>query len=124
MKGILLAAARRTLACLAAATIVAAAALHSLGSIGLIGALFAGYAAGAAWVISLAWRTWAVAGHSASGARRIMLWGLFLRLAILFTVLFAAVHISRAVFGAVAAGFLVLYAAWVTSLALASRSSQ
>ena len=53
-----------------------------------------------------------------------MLWGLVLRLAILFTVLFAAIHISRAVFGAVAAGFLIFYAESMAGLAMASRGSQ
>ena len=120
MKGILLASTKRTCKALAVATLLSAVSLAAHGEIGLLGALLVGYAAGAAWVGSLAWRTWASVGRTASSAKRIMLWGLALRLGILFAVLVAAIYISLAVFSAVAAGFLLFYAVAMASLMVES----
>ena len=79
------------------------------GNGGLIGALLLGYFTGGIFVGTMVYRIWRSAGLSADGAKKQMLWGLVLRLGMLFIVLFTAVHISVQVFGVTVLGFLLFY---------------
>lgn len=116
MKGILLASVKRMLKSLGVVTLMAVITLAANGRVDLIGALFIGYFAAAVYAWTMAYRIWRSAGLSASGAKREMLWGLVLRLAVLLVVLFAAVRISTEVFGMVVAGFWLFYLLFMVHL--------
>lgn len=74
----------------------------------LIGALFLGYFAALVFVWNMAWRLWRLT-YMQSGGKRQMLWGMVLRMLVLFLVLLVAVTISIPVFLVTALGFLVCY---------------
>ena len=74
----------------------------------LIGALFLGYFAALVFVWNMAWRLWRLT-YMQSGGKRQMLWGMFLRLAVLALVLLAAALASSEVMLAAAAGFVATY---------------
>ena len=74
----------------------------------LIGALFLGYCAALVFVWNMAWRLWRLT-YMQSGGKRQMLWGMVLRMLVLFLVLLVAVTISVPVFLVTALGFLVCY---------------
>ena len=73
----------------------------------LIGALLLGYLAALVFVWNMAWRLWRLT-YMQSGGRQ-MLWGMALRMLVLFLVLLVAVTISVPVFLVTALGFLVCY---------------
>ena len=74
----------------------------------LIGALLLGYLAALVFVWNMAWRLWRLT-YMQSGGKRQMLWGMVLRMLVLFLVLLVAVTISVPVFLVTALGFLVCY---------------
>ena len=74
----------------------------------LIGALFLGYFAALVFVWNMAWRLWHLAAAPGT-ARRQMLWGMALRLAVLALVLLAAASVSSEVFLMAAFGFVLCY---------------
>lgn len=102
--------AKRLLKSLGIITLMVSVLLLSGGNGGLIGALLLGYFTGGIFVGTMVYRIWRSAGLSADGAKKQMLWGLVLRLGMLFVVLFTAIHISVQVFGVTVLGFLLFYA--------------
>lgn len=101
--------AKRLLKSLGIVTLMVSLLLLSEGNGSLIGALLLGYFTGGIFVGTMVYRIWRSAGLSADGAKKQMLWGLVLRLGMLFIVLFTAVHISVQVFGVTVLGFLLFY---------------
>ena len=101
--------AKRLLKSLGIVTLMVSLLLLSGGNGGLIGALLLGYFTGGIFVGTMVYRIWRSAGLSADGAKKQMLWGLVLRLGMLFVVLFTAIHISVQVFGVTVLGFLLFY---------------
>ena len=89
----------------------------------LIGALIIGFITGLVFLGNMSMRLWRAAGASAGNAKRQMLWGLVLRLLVLFIVLFAAVQISTQVFSIVALGFVLCYA-WAMVLMIRMNSAK
>ena len=89
----------------------------------LIGALIIGFMTGLVFLGNMSMRLWRAAGASAGNAKRQMLWGLVLRLLVLFIVLFAAVQISTQVFSMVALGFVLCYA-WAMVLIIRMNSAK
>ena len=89
----------------------------------LIGALIIGFITGLVFLGNMSMRLWRAAGASAGNAKRQMLWGLVLRLLVLFMVLFAAVQISTQVFSMVALGFVLCYA-WAMVLMIRMNSAK
>ena len=73
-----------------------------------IGALLLGYFAALVFVWNMAWRLWHLAAAPGT-ARRQMLWGMALRLAVLALVLLAAASVSSEVFLMAAFGFVLCY---------------
>ena len=73
-----------------------------------IGALLLGYFAALVFVWNMAWRLWRLT-YMQSGGKRQMLWGMVLRMLVLFLVLLVVVTISIPVFLVTALGFLVCY---------------
>ena len=67
-----------------------------------------GYLAALVFVWNMAWRLWRLT-YVQSGGKRQMLWGMALRMLVLFLVLLVAVTISVPVFLVTALGFLVCY---------------
>ncbi|MBQ7477787.1 MAG: hypothetical protein IJT01_02660 [Selenomonadaceae bacterium] len=102
--------AKRLLKSLGIVTLMVSLLLLSGGNGSLIGALLLGYFTGGIFVGTMVYRIWRSAGLSADGAKKQMLWGLVLRLGMLFVVLFTAIHISVQVFGVTVLGFLLFYA--------------
>lgn len=100
---------KRLLKSLGIVTLMVSLLLLSGGNGSLIGALLLGYFTGGIFVGTMVYRIWRSAGLSADGAKKQMLWGLVLRLGMLFIVLFTAVHISVQVFGVTVLGFLLFY---------------
>ena len=101
--------AKRLLKSLGIVTLMVSLLLLSGGNGSLIGALLLGYFTGGIFVGTMVYRIWRSSGLSADGAKKQMLWGLVLRLGMLFIVLFTAVHISVQVFGVTVLGFLLFY---------------
>ena len=89
----------------------------------LIGALIIGFMTGLVFLGNMSMRLWKAASLSAGNAKRQMLWGLVLRLMVLFIVLLAAVRISTQVFSIVALGFLLCYA-WAMVLMIRMNSAK
>ena len=75
---------------------------------GLTFALLLGFAAALVFVWNMAWRLWRLT-YVRDGGKRQMLWGMALRMLVLFLVLLVAVTISVPVFLVTALGFLVCY---------------
>ena len=74
----------------------------------LIAALFLGYLTALVFVWNQAWRLWRLT-FLQKGGKRQMLWGMALRMVLLFLVLLVAATISADVFHVVAIGFLICY---------------
>ena len=89
----------------------------------LIGALIIGFMTGLVFLGNMSLRLWKAASLPVGGAKRQMLWGLVLRLMVLFIVLLAAVRISTQVFSIVALGFLLCYA-WAMVLMIRMNSAK
>jgi hypothetical protein len=93
------------------------------GTAELIGALIIGFITGLVFLGNMSMRLWRAAQLSAGNAKRQMLWGLVLRLLVLFIVLFAAVQISTQVFSMTALGFVLCYA-WAMVLMIRMNSAK
>ena len=93
--------------------------LISAGQLKLCGAVPTGALLNFFYFLSTAARLEAAANSPAPQAKKIMLVGLLLRLAMVFTVLAVAVHISTELFLATAISFGVFY---ITSLVVLARS--
>ena len=89
----------------------------------LIGALIIGFMTGLVFLGNMSLRLWKAASLPVGGAKRQMLWGLVLRLMVLFIVLLAAVRISTQVFSIVALGFVLCYA-WAMVLMIRMNSAK
>ena len=89
-------------------TLLTGAFLFARGEGNLIGALFLGYLTAMVFVWNMAWRLWRLT-YLQKGGKRQMLWGMVLRMLVLFLVLLVAVTISVPVFLVTAYGFLVCY---------------
>lgn len=124
MKRLLSILARRTAMSLAVVTLMVVIHLWSVGEIYLVGAIAVGYFLAAVFFVSTALRLWRSVGMTREGAKRQMLFGLALRLLMLFAALYAAVHISAKVFAGVAAGFLVGYAVALINLIVLNFSDK
>jgi len=90
-------------------TLAVGSMLVANGQTELIGALIIGFMTGLVFLGNMSLRLWKAASLPVGGAKRQMLWGLVLRLMVLFIVLLAAVRISTQVFSIVALGFLLCY---------------
>ena len=123
MKEVLSVFIRRLAGGLAAASLMVGSLLLARGEADLIGALLLGYLAALVFVWNMAWRLWRIAAVPTGGAKKQMLWGLVLRLLVLFIVLFAAVQISTQVFSIVALGFVLCYA-WAMVLMIRMNSAK
>lgn len=82
--------------------------LLARGEGGLTFALLLGFAAALVFVWNMAWRLWHLAAAPGT-ARRQMLWGMALRLAVLALVLLAAASVSSEVFLMAVFGFVLCY---------------
>ena len=89
----------------------------------LIGALIIGFMTGLVFLGNMSLRLWRAAQLSADRVKKQMLWGLVLRLMVLFIVLFASVRISTQVFSIVALGFVLCYA-WAMVLMIRMNSAK
>jgi hypothetical protein len=104
-------------------TLVVGSMLVANGQTELIGALIIGFMTGLVFLGNMSLRLWRAAHATANHAKRQMLWGLVLRLLVLFIVLFAAVQISTQVFSIVALGFVLCYA-WAMVLMIRMNSAK
>ncbi|WP_296771780.1 hypothetical protein [Selenomonas sp.] len=104
-------------------TLAVGSMLVANGTAELIGALFIGFITGLVFLGNMSMRLWHSAQFSAGRAKRQMLWGLVLRLLVLFVVLFAAIQISTQVFSMVALGFVLCYA-WAMVLMIRMNSAK
>ena len=104
-------------------TLAVGSMLAASGQTELIGALIIGFITGLVFLGNMSMRLWRAAQLSAGNAKRQMLWGLVLRLLVLFIVLFAAVQISTQVFSIVALGFVLCYA-WAMVLMIRMNSAK
>jgi hypothetical protein len=104
-------------------TLAVGSMLVASGQTKLIGALIIGFMTGLVFLGNMSLRLWRAAHATASRAKRQMLWGLVLRLLVLFIVLFAAVQISTQVFCIVALGFVLCYA-WAMVLMIRMNSAK
>jgi len=124
MKELLSVCVRRTVKSILVLTLLIVINLWSVGKLYLTGALFVGYALAAMFSLSTALRLWRSQGLSKDSAKRQMLWGLALRLLMLFAGLYVAVQISEEVFGLVASGFLLAYALALINLIVVNFSDK
>ncbi len=124
MKDVLLASVRSMLKSLGIVTMMVAITLFSSGEGRLLGALFIGYVTAATFLWTMIYRIWRVAESSSGNAKGQMLWGLALRLMVLFIVLFVAIHISVQVFSVTVAGFLLFYFLFMVHLVIANFRRQ
>ncbi len=124
MKEILLASAKGMLKTLAVVTAMTAVSLFSSGEGGLIGALLIGYVTAATFLWTMIYRLWRITDLSQGSAKRQMLWGMVLRLMVLFIVLAVAIHISVRVFSVTAAGFLLFYFLFMVHLVFENYRGQ
>lgn len=99
---------RRLALSLLLAALGVGALLLARGEGGLTFALLLGFAAALVFVWNMAWRLWYLAAAPGT-ARRQMLWGMALRLAVLALVLLAAASVSSEVFLMAAFGFVLCY---------------
>ena len=104
-------------------TLAVGSMLVANGQTELIGALIIGFMTGLVFLGNMSLRLWRAAHATANRAKRQMLWGLVLRLLVLFIVLFAAVQISTQVFCIVALGFVLCYA-WAMVLMIRMNSAK
>ncbi|MBE6091552.1 MAG: hypothetical protein E7201_00005 [Selenomonas ruminantium] len=104
-------------------TLTVGSMLVANGQTELIGALIIGFMTGLVFLGNMSMRLWRAAQLSADRAKKQMLWGLVLRLLVLFIVLFAAVQISTQVFSIVALGFVLCYA-WAMVLMIRMNSAK
>ena len=104
-------------------TLAVGSMLVANGQTELIGALLIGFMTGLVFLGNMSLRLWRAAHATANHAKRQMLWGLVLRLLVLFIVLFAAVQISTQVFSIVALGFVLCYA-WAMVLMIRMNSAK
>ena len=104
-------------------TLAVGSMLAASGQTELIGALIIGFMTGLVFLGNMSLRLWRAAHATANHAKRQMLWGLVLRLLVLFIVLFAAVQISTQVFSIVALGFVLCYA-WAMVLMIRMNSAK
>ena len=104
-------------------TLAVGSMLVANGQTELIGALIIGFMTGLVFLGNMSLRLWKAASLPVDGAKRQMLWGLVLRLMVLFIVLLAAVRISTQVFSIVALGFLLCYA-WAMVLMIRMNSAK
>ena len=104
-------------------TLAVGSMLAASGQTELIGALIIGFMTGLVFLGNMSLRLWKAASLPVGGAKRQMLWGLVLRLMVLFIVLLAAVRISTQVFSIVALGFLLCYA-WAMVLMIRMNSAK
>ena len=104
-------------------TLAVGSMLVANGQTELIGALIIGFMTGLVFLGNMSLRLWKAASLPVGGAKRQMLWGLVLRLMVLFIVLLAAVRISTQVFSIVALGFLLCYA-WTMVLMIRMNNAK
>ena len=104
-------------------TLAVGSMLVANGQTELSGALIIGFMTGLVFLGNMSLRLWRAAHATANHAKRQMLWGLVLRLLVLFIVLFAAVQISTQVFSIVALGFVLCYA-WAMVLMIRMNSAK
>ena len=104
-------------------TLAVGSMLVANGQTELIGALIIGFMTGLVFLGNMSLRLWKAASLPVGGAKRQMLWGLVLRLMVLFIVLLAAVRISKQVFSIVALGFVLCYA-WAMVLMIRMNSAK
>lgn len=116
--------ARRLLKPLGGATVAVGLFLLAGGLAHLIPALLIGYALAGATLFTTMTRLWRSADLEAAAAKRQMLWGLALRLIMLFAVLYVAIRIAAAVFGVVVLGFAIGYALSLVVLTRLSLSTR
>ena len=94
---------------LAAVTIIFVINLAVIGHLELLPAVLIGYVLAAAYIFSTAARLSSIMGLSQEQAKRRMLFGLVLRMAMLLIVLLVGLKISQIVFFSMAAGFFTFY---------------
>ncbi|MBQ1417275.1 MAG: hypothetical protein IIT82_01305 [Selenomonas sp.] len=123
MKEVLSVFMKRLIMGLGVITLAIGSMLAANGTVELIGALIIGFVTGLVFLGNMSMRLWKAASLSAGNAKRQMLWGLVLRLMVLFIVLFAAVQISTQVFSMVALGFVLCYA-WAMVLMIRMNNAK
>ena len=94
---------------LVAVTIIFVINLAVIGHLELLPAVLIGYVLAAAYIFSTAARLSSIMGLSQEQAKRRMLFGLVLRMAMLLIVLLVSLKISQIVFFSMAAGFFTFY---------------
>ena len=109
MKKILLASFRNVKKIFAAVTLMIIIDLIAVDHFELFPAVLIGYILAAFYIISTASRLSSIVGLSQDQAKRRMLFGLILRIAMLLIVLFVGLKISELIFFAMILGFLTFY---------------
>ena len=108
---------------LAAVTIIFVINLAVIGHLELLPAVLIGYILAAAYIISTAARLSSVIGLSQEKAKRRMLFGLILRMAMFLIVLLVSLKISKLIFFSMAAGFFAFYVVAYLGLIITSYNS-
>ena len=109
MRKILLASIKRVRKVLAAGTLMIIVDLVAIDHLELFPAVLVGYLLAAFYIVSMAARISSIIGLSQEQAKRRMLFGLILRIAMLLIVLFVGLKISTMVFFSMVVGFLTFY---------------
>ena len=109
MRKILLASIKNVRKVLAAGTLMIIIDLIAIDHLELFPAVLIGYALAAFYIVSMAARISNIIGLSQEQAKRRMLFGLLLRMAMLLVVLFVGLRISTMVFFSMVGGFLTFY---------------
>ncbi len=124
MRDIILTSIRRVKKFLMAATLLLVINLAANGRADLIGAMIIGYVLAMFYVASTAARLHSIAGLDQATAKRRWLFGLALRLLMVFVVFNIAVHISTEIFFTSAVSFMIFYAAALLGLIMTSYTQK
>lgn len=120
MRDIILTSIRRVKKFLVAATLLLIINLAANGRADLIGAMLIGYALAAFYIASTAARLQSISTLDHAAAKRQWLFGLALRLLMVFVVFNFAVHISTEIFFTSAVSFMIFYVAALLGLIMTS----
>lgn len=120
MRKILSVCAVRTAKCLGLVTLMSAVALLPSGKLSFLGALVVGYLLATVYFFTIGTRLFRIVSKAKKNAKREMLFGLLLRMVMIFVALTSAIKFSLEVFFTLVAGFAVCYALILANLTLCS----
>ena len=124
MRDIILTSVRRVKKFFVAVTLLMAINLAANGRADLIGAILIGYVLAAFYIASTAARLESIASLDRATAKRRWLFGLALRLLMVFVVFNVAVHLSTEIFFTSAVSFMIFYGVSLLGLIMTSYSQR